>query len=89
MDILLPIGIDFFANMLAFGISILVIKDKRKASKLTLIFFEIIVLLSLIIGSWSEMGLFVISLDMLLLSICLYVYIFLSVASKRTYRECL
>lgn len=82
MDILLPIGIGFFANMLAFGISILVIKDKRKASKLTLIFFGINVLLSLIIGSWSGMGLFVISLGMLLLSMCLYLYIFI----ERTFR---
>jgi hypothetical protein len=82
MDILLPIEIGFFANMLVFGISILVIKDKRKASKLTLIFFEIIVLLSLIIGSWSEMGLFVISLGILLLCMCLYLYIFI----ERTFR---
>lgn len=77
MDILIPIGIGFFANMLVFGISILLIKDKRKASKLTLIFFGVIVLLSLIMGSWSGIGLFVISLGMLLLSICLYVYIFI------------
>ncbi len=82
MDILLPIGIGFFANMLVFGISLLVIKDKRKASKLTLIFFGIIILLSLIIGSWSEMGLFVINLGILLLCMCLYLYIFI----ERTFR---
>ncbi len=77
MDILIPIGIGFFANMLVFGITMFVIKDKRKATKLTLVVFGIIVLLSLIIGSWSGMGLFVISLGMLLLSICLFVFIFI------------
>lgn len=83
MGILIPIGIGFFANMLVFGISILLIKDNRKASKLTLIFFGVIVLLSLIIGSWSGIGLFVISLGMLLLSICLYVYIFIERSLKK------
>lgn len=83
MGILIPIGIGFFANMLVFGKSILLIKDNRKASKLTLIFFGVIVLLSLIIGSWSGIGLFVISLGMLLLSICLYVYIFIERSLKK------
>ena len=83
MGILIPIGIGLFANMLVFGISILLIKDNRKASKLTLIFFGVIVLLSLIIGSWSGIGLFVISLGMLLLSICLYVYIFIERSLKK------
>uniref|UniRef100_UPI00406CEA8E YesK family protein n=1 Tax=Lysinibacillus sp. FSL K6-0075 TaxID=2921415 RepID=UPI00406CEA8E len=82
MDILLPIGIGFFANMLVFGLSMLIKKDKRKATKLTLVFFGIIILLSLIIGSWSGMGLFVISLGILLLSMCLYLYIFI----ERTFR---
>lgn len=77
MDILIPIGLGFFANMLVFGISMFIVKDKRKATKLTLGVFGIIVLLSLIIGSWSGMGLFVISLGMLLLSICLFVFIFI------------
>ncbi|WP_445478282.1 hypothetical protein ACULLL_18720 [Lysinibacillus irui] len=77
MDILIPIGLGFFANMLVFGISMFIVKDKRKATKLTLVVFGIIVLLSLFIGSWSGMGLFVISLGMVLLSICLFVFIFI------------
>ncbi|MGE7942275.1 hypothetical protein ACQKNB_09325 [Lysinibacillus xylanilyticus] len=77
MDILIPIGIGFFANVVVFMISMLVVKNKRKATQITLIFWGITVLLSFIIGSWRGMGLFVISLGMLIVSICLYLYIYI------------
>ncbi|MFF2795373.1 hypothetical protein [Lysinibacillus xylanilyticus] len=76
-DLLIPIAIGFFANVVVFGISMLVIKNKRKAAKITLIFVGINVLMSLIIGGWGGMGLFMISLGMLLVSICLYLYIYI------------
>lgn len=44
MDILIPIGIGFFANVVVFVISILVVKNKRKATQITLIFWGITVL---------------------------------------------
>lgn len=77
MDILIPIGIGFFANLIVFAISMLVVKNKRKATKITLIFWAITVLLSFMIGSWNGMGLFVISFGMLIVSICLYLYIYI------------
>ncbi len=77
MDILIPIGIGFLANVIVFVISMLVVKNKRKATMITLIFWGIAVLMSFVIGSWSGMGLFVISLGMLIVSICLYLYIFI------------
>ncbi|MGE7910815.1 hypothetical protein [Lysinibacillus xylanilyticus] len=76
-DILIPIAIGFFANVIVFLISMLVVKNKRKATKITLIFLGINVLMSLIIGGWSGMGLFVISLGMFLVSLLLYLYIYI------------
>lgn len=78
-DLLIPIAIGFFANVVVFGISMLVMKNKRKAAKITFVFAGINVLISLIIGGWGGMGLFVISLGMLLVSICLYSYIYINI----------
>lgn len=75
--ILIPIAIGFLANVIVFLISMLIVKNKRKAAKITLIFLGISVLMSFIIGGWWGMGLFVISFGMLLMSICLYLYIYI------------
>ena len=77
MDIFIPIGIGFLSNLVVFVVSLLIIKDKLKATNLTLGFFIIILLSSFIIGRWIGMGLGVISFGMLILSICIYIYIFI------------
>ncbi|MEQ6357301.1 hypothetical protein ABNX05_22050 [Lysinibacillus sp. M3] len=83
-DILIPIAIGFFANVVVFGISMLVVKNKRKAAKITLIFLGINVLMSFLIGSWGGLGLLVISFGMLIVSICLYLYIYIERSFKKS-----
>ncbi|MFC5557746.1 hypothetical protein ACFPN4_01205 [Ureibacillus thermophilus] len=77
MDILIPIGIGFLSNIVVFVISFLIVKNKLKATNITLGFFAIVLLTSLIIGEWLGMGIGVISFGMLIFSLCIYLYIFI------------
>ncbi|NPC93278.1 hypothetical protein HOO54_13810 [Bacillus sp. WMMC1349] len=73
MDILLPIGIGFLSNTLIFIVSMFMVKNSIRATNITLIFVGLSLVISLIIGGWSGMGLGVIGLGMLLATICLYI----------------
>lgn len=76
MDIFIPIGIGFLSNIIVFMISMFIVRNKTKAANVTIIFFGITIVSSLVIGRWEGMGLAVISLGMLLFSLCLYLYIY-------------
>ncbi|KGX92812.1 hypothetical protein N781_15740 [Pontibacillus halophilus JSM 076056 = DSM 19796] len=69
MDILVPIGIGFLVNFIAFIAFALWSKDLYKSAKLTLFFAIAAFLLSLFIGGWRGMGLGVISSGMFVLTV--------------------
>ncbi|SES18030.1 hypothetical protein SAMN04487944_12223 [Gracilibacillus ureilyticus] len=77
MDIFIPVGIGFVSNLVIFGIFMLIMKDLKKAANISLVSFGIVFLASFVIGGWGGMGTAVISSGMLLLSISVYLYIFI------------
>ncbi|WP_438311391.1 YesK family protein [Sporosarcina sp. FA9] len=69
MDILIPIGLGFIANLLVFIISKGLKKSNERSLLNSLIAFGVTLLSSFVIGSWLGMGIAVISSGMLLFAI--------------------
>ncbi|MCM3711931.1 YesK family protein [Sporosarcina luteola] len=66
MDIFIPIGLGFVVNSLVFIASKSLRQTNERSLLICLFAFVAVLLTSLLIGSWSGMGLGVISLGMLI-----------------------
>ena len=66
MDIFIPIGIGFFANLLVFIISKAFKQTNSKSLQISFFAFLAVLISSFIIGAWIGMGIAVISSGMLI-----------------------
>lgn len=82
MDIFIPIGLGFVVNSLVFIISKSLRQTNDRSILICLFAFLAVLLTSLIIGSWSGIGLGVISLGMLIFVILIGLFIEINSSRK-------
>ncbi|MFD2658526.1 YesK family protein [Gracilibacillus thailandensis] len=78
MDIFIPIGTGFIINVVIFIISLVITKEKKKSAYITFFASILTFIVSLVVGSWTGMGIGVISSGMLIASLFFLAYSYLS-----------
>ena len=81
-SILTPILLGFVVNIVLFFISLYIVKNRVKATHVTFFAATLVFISSLVIGSWVGMGIGVISFGMIISTILLYIFSFLSSKKK-------